>query len=462
MEISIDFFLVNLRLFFSLYSFNFLNFFCTDAVDISNVRQRKFLCNEQRKLIYNALLERSVNGKLKKKTTREVSTLFDVNIRCVQRIWKRSQQNTDGVVNVSHMKTKNCGRKRVQIDLTRVQEIPLHRRTTLRSLSAALNVGYHTLFNHFKDGLIRRHSNAIKPFLKDENQLARLRFCLSMLDPRSMPYEPKFVDMYNVIHIDEKWFYMTKKKENYYLLPEEGDPLRTCQSKNFIGKVMFLAAMARPRFDAEGNEVFSGKIGIFPFVTEKPAERRSRNRDAGTMVMKPMTSIKRETIRAFFIEKVIPAIKRNWPREDAVRTIYIQQDNARTHIDPSDEQFQIVASQDGFDIRLTCQPSNSPDLNILDLGFFSSIQALQHKECPRTVPELLLAVEKSFNEYPSQKLNRVFVTLQLCMREIMKHGGSNKYKIPHVNKDRLEREGRLPTQVSCDYDLVQSVMNLVA
>lgn len=277
-----------------------------------------------------------------------------------------------------------------------------------------------------------------------------------------MPLEPKFVDMYNVIHIDEKWFFMTKKTENYYLVPEEVEPVRTCQSKNFIRKVMFLAAMARPRFDAEGNEVFSGKIGIFPFVTEKPAERRSRNREAGTMEMKPMTSIKRETIRAFFIEKVIPAIKKNWPREDSVRTIYIQQDNARTHIDLSDKQFQIVASQDGFDIRLTCQPSNSPDLNILDLGFFSSIQALQQKECPRTVPELLLAVEKSFNEYPTEKLNRVFVTLQLCMREIMKQGGSNKYKIPHVNKGRLERESRLPTRVSCDYDLVQNVMNLVA
>lgn len=159
------------------------------------------------------------------------------------------------------------------------------------------------------------------------------------------------------------------------------------------------------------------------------------------------------------IEKVLPAIRRNWPREDSNRTIFIQQDNARTHIDPSDEEFQIAASQHGFDIRLTCQPSNSPDLNILDLGFFNSIQALQHKECPNTVPELISAVEKSFNEYPAKKVNRVFVTLQLCMREIMKIEGSNKYKIPHVKKDALEREGRLPTQVSCDYNLVQTVRN---
>ena len=30
---------------------------------------------------------------------------------------------------------------------------------------------------------------------------------------------------------------------------------------------MFLVALARPRFDAQGNELFSGKIGVFPFVT---------------------------------------------------------------------------------------------------------------------------------------------------------------------------------------------------
>jgi hypothetical protein len=29
---------------------------------------------------------------------------------------------------------------------------------------------------------------------------------------------------------------------------------------------MFLGAIARPRFDAEWNVTFYGKIGIFPFV----------------------------------------------------------------------------------------------------------------------------------------------------------------------------------------------------
>lgn len=57
--------------------------------------------------------------------------------------------------------------------------------------------------------------------------------------------------MYNIVYIDEKWFYMTKKSGKYYLLPTEEDLVCTYYSKNYIDKVMFFAAMVRPRFDYE-------------------------------------------------------------------------------------------------------------------------------------------------------------------------------------------------------------------
>ena len=60
--------------------------------------------------------------------------------------------------------------------------------------------------------------------------------------------------------------------------------------------------------------------------------------------------------------------------------IFIQQDNARTHIDHDDAEFCREANKDGFNIRLMCQLANSQDLNVLDLGFFSSIESLQYKE----------------------------------------------------------------------------------
>jgi AraC-like DNA-binding protein len=49
----------------------------------------------------------------------------------------------------------NCGRKRVYVDLTMIAAIPLHRRTTIRSLANELGVKRTTLHRLFKDGEIR-------------------------------------------------------------------------------------------------------------------------------------------------------------------------------------------------------------------------------------------------------------------------------------------------------------------
>lgn len=87
-----------------------------------------------------------------------------------------------------------------------------------------------------------------------------------MLDQSTLPDNPKFIEMDNVIHIDEKWFNATKKIRNFYMLPEEEDPYRTVQNKNSIDKLMFLGAVGKPKKDDEGNLIFNGKIGIWPFV----------------------------------------------------------------------------------------------------------------------------------------------------------------------------------------------------
>ena len=100
--------------------------------------------------------------------------------------------------------------------------------------------------------------------------------------------------------------------------------------------------------------------------------------------------------------------------------IFIQQDNARTHIDHDNAEFCQEANKDGFKICLICQPANSPDLNVLDLGFFGAIQSLKYKESPTTMDELVNAVVKSFETFPTVKSNHIFLTLQLCMIEIMK------------------------------------------
>ncbi|KAK8453153.1 hypothetical protein SEVIR_5G238150v4 [Setaria viridis] len=136
---------------------------------------------------------------------------------------------------------------------------------------------------------------------------------------------------------------------------------------------MFLCVCAQPRF-RDGNCIFDGRIGCFPLVTYEPAMRGNQRtgRVCGDLVMKPITSITRDMIREFMINKVLPAIRAKWLREDVGTPIFIQQDNAHSHLKLDDPVFYEAAKQEGFDIRLICQPPNSPNFNILDLGFFSS------------------------------------------------------------------------------------------
>jgi hypothetical protein len=94
----------------------------------------------------------------------------------------------------------------------------------------------------------------------------RLRWCLSMLDASTLTSEPKFIKMDNIVHIDKKWFNAIKQSKKFYMLPAEMDPHITVQNKNSIDKFMVLAAVALPRYNDEGIETFSGKIGVWHFV----------------------------------------------------------------------------------------------------------------------------------------------------------------------------------------------------
>jgi hypothetical protein len=94
------------------------------------------------------------------------------------------------------------------------------------------------------------------------------------------------------------------------------------------------------------------------------------------------------------INKVLPAIQAKWPREDVGKPIFIQQDNAPSHLKLDEPVFCEAAKQERFDIRLICQPPNSLNFNILDLDFFRAIQATQYKKNAKTIEALVPAVQE--------------------------------------------------------------------
>ncbi|KAH9137158.1 hypothetical protein AeRB84_017962 [Aphanomyces euteiches] len=136
--------------------------------------------------------------------------------------------------------------------------------------------------------------------------------------------------MHNLVHVDEKWFYVTKVKRKVYAFADETLAMRHAKSKSFVTKVMFLAAIARPRYDHHRRTFFDGKLGIWPFVECTLAKRTSKNRPKGTPVLSPQ-SVTAEAYREMMLQKVFPAINARMPSVDRNQCILIQQDNASAH-----------------------------------------------------------------------------------------------------------------------------------
>ena len=171
------------------------------------------------------------------------------------------------------------------------------------------------------------------------------------------------------------------------------------------------------------------------------------------MVTNSITLVTKDVYRPYLIQQFLPPIWEKWLECNSITSIFIHEDNVKPHISLQDDEFSQIAIEDVFDIHLCYQPPNSPYMNVLDLGFFRAIQPLQHQEAPRNIDEILAAVKKSFDELSTQTLNNVFVTLQLCMMEVMKISSRNNYKIPHIKNLRLHEERSLPTQICCDQQL---------
>ncbi|KAK9668400.1 hypothetical protein RND81_13G057600 [Saponaria officinalis] len=403
------------------------------------------LTDDERHKIACSILENSINYKTKRGIMKLMASQFQVDRRTIFEVWRtaKAQRQSGQSLNLTSKMPGKEGRPSIEVPVEKIMNTSKSERTTLEQMGIVAGVSKSTVKKWVIEGKLKVHSSAIHPQLSADNKLLRLKFVISKLYFDKILKILKFKDMNNVVHIDEKWFNMTQTTARYYLVDGEIHPHRTCKSKRFITKIMFMTA-----------------IGIFPFTYQQPAKRRSKNREAGTLETKAIESIDKEVIKTMLLNNVIPAIKRKWP-SCASKTIFIQQDNARPHTKANDPEFLLAATSDGFDIQLTHQPANSPDLNVLDLGFFRSIQSLQTKKNAKTVDELIRNVEKAWEEEKADCLNDMWLSLQACMLEIMKRRGQNDYKLPHLKKQTLRRQGILPTNLEANDVLVKECIELL-
>jgi hypothetical protein len=171
------------------------------------------------------------------------------------------------------------------------------------------------------------------------------------------------------------------------LAPREPDPERNTWHKSHIPKCVFLSAVGRPQFGNGRNQWFNGKFGLWPIAHQVPAQRDLPNRPRRTLEWKDLTMDKAQ-YTLFLLEQVIPAIMEQWPQ--ANRMIQLQQDNAKPHLSPDEEENRenlqrVFGGGLIWEISLFNQPANIPDLNLNDLAFFVSSKAQYWKDPAQTL-----------------------------------------------------------------------------
>ena len=147
---------------------------------------------------------------------------------------------------------------------------------------------------------------------------------------------------------------------------------------------------------------------------------------------------------ALLQDQVIPDAveKMSWAPE-----IVIQMDNARAHIGSDlvnkvNEHGRTLTPP----VRIELQPPNSPDTNINDLCFFSSLASAvskQHTPNPDTLAKEVTRLFKTW--HTRDKLMKLWDIKTACLTKIWESEGDNDYKLPRLSSGRAVRaEGRAP------------------
>jgi hypothetical protein len=307
-----------------------------------------------------------------------------INKGTVNRIWKRARDsnNDPAIKSFCASPIKKSGRpvKWSRDDMREsIKSVPLQHKKTIHKLAKALGVPKTTIHRIKQDksvNVIVPYTNSVKPLLTDLNKMSKFGQAESHLNLETERYN----DMEEWVHVDEKWCFITEAQLHLYLASDEVVPVRRVKHKSQIEKVMFLSAVARSRFNTQGDITWDGLIGIWPFTRQVAAQHGSINRPAGTMETKNV-NVTKDVYRELMINKVIPAIKAKWPNNHNPHThVKIQQDGAKTHHKPNDAIWVAAATAHNWHFELITQSANSPDTNICNLSFFRAHQSDQWNE----------------------------------------------------------------------------------
>ncbi|KAE9271934.1 hypothetical protein PF008_g30229 [Phytophthora fragariae] len=194
--------------------------------------------DEERQAVWESLLLRSTRGVLKRGDIVATAAYFYLTRFVVAHIWERSIRSMGTRVAAVVKSRKNARKKKLDRAAlcSRLAEVPINDRETQRRVEAASTVNTYLIQRLIKEGFLRRTLRQTRPLLTPAHKLARLRFYMEHVQLGGNG-EYFFNPMYDVVHMDGKWFYVKKIGLKVYLLtgkdgtPAEEPPVQYVHSK---------------------------------------------------------------------------------------------------------------------------------------------------------------------------------------------------------------------------------------
>ncbi|KAK9733070.1 hypothetical protein RND81_04G041600 [Saponaria officinalis] len=195
----------------------------------------KCLTENQRQDIAIFLLEKSKDGVLHHGSVNEAADKWKVDRKTISILWRRAtkERPLDESLNVKSKRFGNTNKKRIMPNLDYIKSLKFSERSTIERLSLKTGVSVGTVHSWVVNGFLKPHSSPLHPQLTDQNKVNRMKFCInSLIVDQSAAIT--FKDMRKIVHIDEKWFYLSRTNHKYYVVEGEELPYRSCKSKRYI------------------------------------------------------------------------------------------------------------------------------------------------------------------------------------------------------------------------------------
>ncbi|ETV93086.1 hypothetical protein H310_12881 [Aphanomyces invadans] len=161
----------------------------------------KRLTDAQRTDVYIRMSLLKADGRIKHGKLKKVCDEFKVTKGALAKIWEARLRDMGGA--------------------------PAFQHSTLCSLTKATGIPLTSLWRLLQTRVMKRCTSRLKPMLMEKHKNDRMMFVKSYLRTTTSG-KHVWHDMLDTVHIDEKWFYVSKLNRRYYLWSDEDVPIRRC------------------------------------------------------------------------------------------------------------------------------------------------------------------------------------------------------------------------------------------